>query len=142
MATDDERRREFGARLRSARTLAGYTLDGVAEALTDHGYKYGKAAISAWEVGRTVPDAMVLAVLGRLFGTTADALLWGGALSMEAVRFGSQFDSLDADQRRAFRGMWNGYVDSTGRELPPPISSDQPTGGGLLGAAERKKRSA
>jgi transcriptional regulator with XRE-family HTH domain len=51
----------------------------------------GKAALSAWEVGRNIPDALMLGRVSRTYGVSADSLLWGGDFAqdrkiVEAVR--------------------------------------------------------
>jgi len=111
MARDEDDKKALGERLASARTLAGMTQPEVAKALSDLGYAFGKGAISAWEKGRNVPDSLVLRRLAKLYKTTADALLWDTALSMEAVRFGAQFDGLTTKQQRSFRAMWLAYFE-------------------------------
>jgi transcriptional regulator with XRE-family HTH domain len=109
MAKDEEDRKALGDRLKSARTLVGITQEGVAKALTDGGYPTGKAAVSEWEKGRNIPDALVLRRLAKLYETSADALLWDTALTTEAVHFGAQFDALNDRQQRTFRAMWLAY---------------------------------
>lgn len=136
MSSDAQARAAFGMRLAAARSLSKYTLEEVADILTEQGYKYGKAAIGAWEKGRTVPDAIVLALVARLYGTTSDALLFGDTLSIEAQRFATQFDKLSEEQQRAFRGMWTGYVDASSGDRGTVIDDNKPTK--LLPAARRR----
>ena len=60
----------FGRRLRAARKARGLTQSEAARQLG-----VTKAALSAWEVGRNLPDALMLGKLGRVYVKTADALL-------------------------------------------------------------------
>lgn len=142
MSHEPDQKEALGSRLTAARKLAGLTLDGVAEKLTAAGYKTGKAAVGAWEKGRNVPDSLVLRKLAKIYGTTADALLWDDALSIEAIRFAAQFDALTDRQQRAFRAMWLAYfeqaktdeeVDEAWKDRPagvaPPPSPQAPPSG-------------
>src|SRR5687767_13334602 len=76
MDENDEKqlRRELGRRFREARQagMAGhrYTQGEVASALGK-----GVAAISAWETGRTLPDALAVRWMGQHYGVSADMLL-------------------------------------------------------------------
>jgi transcriptional regulator with XRE-family HTH domain len=76
MDENDEKqlRRELGKRFRDARQAAAaghrYTQGEVAAALGK-----GVAAVSAWETGRTVPDALILRWMGQHYGVSADVLL-------------------------------------------------------------------
>jgi transcriptional regulator with XRE-family HTH domain len=76
MDENDEKqlRRELGQRFREARQGAAaghrYTQGEVATAL---GKKV--AAISAWETGRTLPDALAVRWMGQHYGVSADVLL-------------------------------------------------------------------
>lgn len=76
MDENDEKqlRRELGQRFRQARQGAAaghrYTQGEVAAAL---GKKV--AAISAWETGRTLPDALAVRWMGQHYGVSADVLL-------------------------------------------------------------------
>lgn len=73
--TEDQEKAALGQRLAMARKLAGYTLESAAAALTNRDKKIGKAGVGAWEVGRTVPDAVTLKRLSRLYEVSADKLL-------------------------------------------------------------------
>lgn len=98
----------LGARLKAAREQADYTQDGAGLQL---GVK--KATVSSWENGRNIPDALMLARLAKLYGTTADALLWDDSISIEAIRFAAQYDALTDKQQRAFRAMWLAYFEQS-----------------------------
>jgi hypothetical protein len=111
MAQPDDERRALGRRLASARTLAGYTLDGAAAALSTKGHTIGRAAIGAWEVGRNLPDALWLKRIAKLYGTTLDSLVWDESISMEAIQFAAQYDALNEANRRKFRAMWLAYFE-------------------------------
>lgn len=69
IVTDDRKR--FGARLQAAREAARLTQLQVASR-----FGVGKGTVSAWETGRGVPDAFVLRGLARLYGVSADSLLF------------------------------------------------------------------
>lgn len=111
MAQPDDERKALGRRLASARALAGYTLEGIAKALTGRGHPIGRAAVGAWEVGRNVPDALWLKRIAKIYGTTLDALVWDEAISMEAIQFAVQYDALTEANRRKFRAMWLAYFE-------------------------------
>jgi transcriptional regulator with XRE-family HTH domain len=63
-------RKAFGARLAAVRHLKGWKQEFVAEKLG-----LTKAALSAWETGRNLPDAMALKRLSKLYGIGVDAIL-------------------------------------------------------------------
>lgn len=73
--TPADDRRALGARLAVARKRAGLTLEQAAARLCESGYQVSKGGMGAWEVGRNVPDSLVLRRLSVLYDTTADALL-------------------------------------------------------------------
>ena len=76
MARDEDEKRELGIRLANARSVAGMSQPDVAKRLADAGFgQYKKAAVSAWEKGRNIPDALVLSFLANLYDTTPNALL-------------------------------------------------------------------
>lgn len=76
MDENDEKqlRQELGRQFRQARQAGAaghrYTQGEVASALGK-----GVAAISAWETGRTVPDALAVRWMGQHYGVSADVLL-------------------------------------------------------------------
>ena len=112
MAHEDEDRKALGKRLAAARTLAGLTIAGAADALRKKGYPITKQGLGHWETGRNVPDAIWLRRLAKLYGSTLDALVWDDAITMEAMQVASEFDSLSAAQKRTFRAVWTAYVSS------------------------------
>lgn len=67
-----EQRRAFGRRLSDARKARGLTQDDVGAI-----FDVGKQAVSHWEVGRSVPSAEQLAILGNELGQSVDWLLFG-----------------------------------------------------------------
>lgn len=75
VAHDVDQKKALGARLRFARKEAGYTLESAAKALTNSGFKSGKAAVGHWETGVNVPDALILRELSKMYGVSVDALL-------------------------------------------------------------------
>lgn len=101
----------LGERLRTARLQAGFTQEAAAVALTAVGYKTGTKAIGAWEGGRNIPDSLVLRRLAKLYGTTADSLLWDEAVTIEAIRFAVQYDALNERNQRKFKAMWLAFFE-------------------------------
>lgn len=67
---DGRLRKELGRRLQEARSSKGIKQTEVAEELGK-----GDRAVSAWETGRTLPDALVLRFLAVKYDTSADNLL-------------------------------------------------------------------
>ena len=109
MAQPDDEKKALGRRLASARTLAGYTLEGAAKALTERGHKISKAGIGHWETGHNLPDALWLRRLAKLYCSTLDALVWDDAITMEAIQFAAQYDGLNEKQKRMFKTLWLAY---------------------------------
>lgn len=72
----------FGSRLRVARELAGLTQEQLGVGMRPDGADLGKGAISAWETGRSVPDARQIAIIRERLGVSADHLL-GSTLESE-----------------------------------------------------------
>lgn len=70
---EPETKKEFGQRLRAARDQCGLTQE---EASSRLGIT--KAALSAWEVGRNIPDALMLGHVARIYETSTDTLLGHG----------------------------------------------------------------
>lgn len=105
MTEIDPVRRGLGLRLASARKDKKLTQDDVALK-----FSLNKATVSAWETGRGVPDALTLRALAKLYGTSADALLWEDSLSPEAMQFAAEFDSLNEAQKRTLHAMWMAYI--------------------------------
>lgn len=110
MARNEDERAALGQRLRSARITRKLTLLQVADALSDAGYPTKKATVSAWEVGRNVPDAFIIARLAKLYHQSADALLWDEAPSAEAMQFAVSFDALSEAQKVALRTVWMAFI--------------------------------
>ena len=112
--------REIGARLRAARQVACYTLEQVAAMLRERGFKATKQAVSHWEAGIRSVDILIVAELAKHYRQSIDALVWENALSMEAMQFAAQFDSLTDDQQRTLRAIWMAFISDakTGAGLP------------------------
>jgi transcriptional regulator with XRE-family HTH domain len=102
---NDGDKKAIGQRLKAARNAAGLTQQQVADKLS-----LVKATISSWEVGSNQPDLSYLKQLAKLYGVSADALLWDDALSIEAMQFAAEYDSLTERQRRTFRVLWSAFV--------------------------------
>lgn len=101
----DPMRKSIGKRLKDARHQKELTLQYVADKLD-----VTKQAVSAWETGAGAPDALRLHRLARLYEISADALLGDVALTLEAMAFAKQFDSLSAKEQRTFRATWLAFL--------------------------------
>lgn len=120
----DPVRRGFGMRLQAARKNArrsdggvGFTQDEVAAR-----FDVTKGTVSAWETGRGAPDAYVLRSLAKLYGVSADALLWEDSLSPDAMKIAAEFDHLPQAARDRWKILWLGFVArgaEGGEQLPP-----------------------
>lgn len=75
------RRIEIGSRLRECRTGANLSIAEVAEEL-----KVTKQAVSAWENGTRVPDAIRLGDLALLYGVATDFILFGTHMIPEDLK--------------------------------------------------------
>jgi transcriptional regulator with XRE-family HTH domain len=116
-----EERQALGSRLKAARELARMTQQDACSAFAAKGYKIGKAAISAWEKGRNVPDALWLRRLAKLYNTTLDALVWEDSLSPTAMKIAAEYDNLNGEKRRQWDLLWLGYITAAadgGEKLP------------------------
>lgn len=112
----DSTRRGLGLRLKAAREAKGMTQ-------TQVGSRFGvdKGTVSAWETGRGVPDAIRLRELARLYGVSADAILWENSISHEAMQLATEFDHLNAAEKATWRLLWLGFAARTseaGERLP------------------------
>lgn len=112
----DSTRRGLGLRLKAAREAKGLTQ-------TQVGSRFGvdKGTVSAWETGRGVPDAIRLRELARLYGVSADAILWENSISHEAMQLATEFDHLNAAEKATWRLLWLGFAARTseaGENLP------------------------
>lgn len=101
----DGDKKAIGQRLQAARKAAGLTQQQVADKLS-----LVKATVSSWEVGTNQPDLSYLKQLAKIYGVSADALLWDDSLSIEAMQFAAEFDALTERQRRTFRVLWSAFV--------------------------------
>ena len=108
MQKDEEERRGLGLRLKAARESKDLTQQDVARELEMTTYK----TVSAWETGRGLPDALTMKRLAKLYGVSAESLLWDNAPSLEAMQIAAQFDSLTVKQRETFRAVWMAFVES------------------------------
>lgn len=95
----------FGQRLAAARVLKGLTQDQVGE----H-FDTNKGTVSAWEKGRADPSSFKLAVLCKLYGVSADSLLWENSLSKDAMKIAAEYDSLSVRQQATLRTVWDALV--------------------------------
>ena len=72
MKHDEEQRKALGQRLADARNAAGLTLQHVGQTL---GYKAAKQTVGHWETGHSVPDALTLVSLCRIYKTSPEKIL-------------------------------------------------------------------
>lgn len=105
MTDETDTRKGIGMRIAAARTRKGLLQKDVAER-----FGIGNKAVSAWENGTSVPNAIQLRGLARLFGVSVDALLWEDSLSPEAMQIAAMFDSLTDSQQKMLRVLWEAYV--------------------------------
>lgn len=110
------------------------TQDAVASELTDAGVQTGKAAVSAWEKNRNVPDSLMLGRLAQLYDTTSDALLGLSSLSAESQRFAAQLDALPSRDRKRALAMWAGYFEGAADEPAPAPARERRSAGGKAAA--------
>lgn len=103
--TIDPVRRSVGMRLASARERKKLTQDDIAKR-----FLISKATVSAWETGRGDPGVYRLKELAKLYGVSADALLWEDSLSPDAIQIAAQFDELNDKQKHVFYALWEAYV--------------------------------
>jgi len=102
----DPERKALGQRLAAVRHIKGWKQEFVAEQMG-----MTKAALSAWETGRNLPDALALRRLAELYGIGADAILWENGLSKEALMVAAKFDSLNDRQRKTFETLVLAFVE-------------------------------
>jgi transcriptional regulator with XRE-family HTH domain len=127
----------FGMRLKAAREGKKLSQVQVAE-------KFGlnKATVSAWETGRGDPGVYRLRELAKLYGVSAQGLLWENSLTIEAMQMAAQFDGLNESQRRTLAALWVAYIAESSsdaeveRKMPITVATKQP---GVPGASEDEK---
>lgn len=96
----------LGLRLKSCRELKGWKQDFAAKELG-----ITKAALSAWETGRNMPDALWLRRLSKLYGVSVDAILWDDPVTNEAMQFAAQFDALTDRQRTSLKILMKTFIE-------------------------------
>lgn len=119
MATQDERRndpvrQEVGARLKGARENKGLSQPDVAAAMN-----VTKQTVSAWEKGGGAPDVYALRLLVELYGTTADAILFGKTISPEARKLAEELAGLTSSEIGLLRNMWQAVLNHQTSEAVP-----------------------
>jgi transcriptional regulator with XRE-family HTH domain len=102
---DPEDKKALGKRLAACREAKGWKQDVAARQLG-----VTKAALSAWETGRNMPDALSLKKLAKLYDVSVDAILWENALSNDSMRFAAQFDALSEKQRQTLMVVMMAFV--------------------------------
>lgn len=133
MAHSLEERQALGLRLKAARELAGMTQSDVCAAMKANGSTIGKAAVSAWEKGRNIPDALWLKRLAKIYNTSLDALVWENSLSPTSMKIAAEYDNLTDAKRRAWDVLWLGFITGAsqkGDDLPvaPTLATHLKTG--------------
>jgi transcriptional regulator with XRE-family HTH domain len=133
----------LGRRLAEARDLAGLTQPTVALMLRNEGHKVTKQAVSAWEKGRNVPDALVLRQLARLYDASTDALLGLQPHSAQAERLAVVFDSLSLPQREGFLEVCGPFLEkyARGADLFDSVQIDEEISPEQQRVAERNAES-
>ncbi len=102
----DQDQRELGLRFKALREVTGMRQEEAAGKL-----EVTKAALSAWETGRNMPNPFMLRRMAKLYGVSVDALLWDDSLSPDAMKFAAQYDNLSGRQREVFEAMWLAYFE-------------------------------
>jgi transcriptional regulator with XRE-family HTH domain len=97
--------RALGRRLASCRELAKLKQDAVANELG-----VTKAAVSAWEGGRNMPNPLMLKKLAKLYSVSVDGMLWDNSLTMDAMRVAAQFDALSESQKTTLTAVLMAFV--------------------------------
>lgn len=132
-----EEKEEVGEQLAKARARTGLNQESAAALLG-----ITKAALSAWETGRNLPDALMIRRLATAYTTSADALLWDEPPT-DALRFAVEFASLTAPNQRKFAAMWKAYYAEAVSEQGPPTPhkdrGDGPTRATTGGGFKAKK---
>lgn len=123
---DPEDKKALGRRLAACREAKGWKQDVAARQLG-----VTKAALSAWETGRNMPDALFLKKLAKLYDVSVDAILWENALSNDSMRIAAQFDSLTEKQRQTLMVVMMAFVN----EAVPDQRVEA-----ALGEAQRRER--
>lgn len=102
---DPEDKKSLGKRLAACREVRGWKQEFAAKQLG-----VTKAALSAWETGRNMPDALFLKKIAKLYDVSVDAVLWENALSHDSMRFAAQFDGLSEKQRQTLNTVLMAFV--------------------------------
>lgn len=94
-----------GQRLATVRELRGLSQKDVADR-----FSISKATVSAWETGRGDPGIYRLRELAKLYGVSAESILWDNAPSNEAMQIAAEFDALNPSQQSMLRAVWMAFV--------------------------------
>lgn len=94
-----------GQRLATVRELRGLSQKDVADR-----FSISKATVSAWETGRGDPGIYRLRELAKLYGVSAESILWDSAPSNEAMQIAAEFDALNPSQQSMLRAVWMAFV--------------------------------
>lgn len=102
---DDSTKLDIGQRLATVREMRGLTQKDVADR-----FNISKATVSAWETGRGDPGIYRLRELAKLYGVSAESILWDNAPSNEAMQIAAEFDALKPSQQSMLRAVWLAFV--------------------------------
>jgi transcriptional regulator with XRE-family HTH domain len=122
----------FGAQLAQARKKAGLSLEAAATALRAEGHAISKAAVGHWETGQNLPDALWLRRLARLYKSSTDRLLFGGAvvetdeLAPDIAEVAAAVAKLPDEQRAMFIAAMRNLLGMNDTAKPKGLS-DVPT---------------
>lgn len=102
---DIKDKKSLGQRLAACREIKGWKQDFAAREIG-----VTKAALSAWETGRNMPDALFLKKIAKLYEVSVDSILWENPVSNEGMQFAAQFDSLTERQRSTLKTVLMAFV--------------------------------
>lgn len=88
-------------------------------------YKAGRKTVSQWETGRSIPTALVLKTLCRLYNCSAESLLWDsqaeapGPVATLPAEILDRIAALSSDQRAALVRNIESSLDLLAPAAPP-----------------------
>lgn len=77
----------LGARIKQARLASGLTLDELAEKMAANGHPITKAALSKYELSKSVPKPTILVAIGKILGVRASYFAESSETSIEWIAF-------------------------------------------------------
>lgn len=124
MGSTDKTRQDVGLRLKAARELRDMTQQFVADL-----FDVTKGTVSAWETGGGDPGIYRLRRLAKLYGVTADALLWDETPSAAAQKVAVGYDALSEEQRIKFDNMWRNHFETAASDAEVAEAFARTSGG-------------